>query len=145
VFSRSILSDLELAHDAPRDVIVRELVRLMRRLPRHEIRPLIPAAPARIETVRGLAEWLSTAPRSLRDRIYREAGLGPKRLLRVLRLHSALRAAWGRNMPWSDIAYVAGYADQAHLTREMRALLGDTPSAWKARGSADSFKTPLSR
>jgi AraC-like DNA-binding protein len=141
VFSRSILSDLELGHDAPRDVIVHEIVRLMRRLPRHEVRPLIPSSRVRIETVRGLAEWLSTAPRSLRDRVYRDAGLSPKRLLRVLRLHGALRAAWGYDEPWSAIAYMAGYADQAHLTREMRALLGETPTAWRARGSAVSFKT----
>jgi AraC-like DNA-binding protein len=145
VFSRSILSDLELGHDAPRDVILREIVRLMRRLPRHEVRPLIPASRPRIETVRGLAEWLSTAPRSLRDHVYRDAGLSPKRMLRVLRLHTALRAAWGNDLPWSEIAYRAGYADQAHFTREMRALLGETPSAWKARGSAVSFKTPSRR
>jgi AraC-like DNA-binding protein len=141
VFADAILSDLELGHDAPRDVIVREIVRLMRRLPRHEVRPLVPASRGRIETVRGLAEWLSTAPRSLRDRVYRDAGLSPKRLLRVLRLHSALRAAWGQDLPWSAVAYMAGYADQAHLTREVRALLGETPSAWRALGSAVSFKT----
>jgi AraC-like DNA-binding protein len=41
-------------------------------------------------------------------------------------------------------ACVAVFAEQAHLTRELRALLGETPSAWKARGSADSFKTPRS-
>lgn len=141
VFSHAVLSDLELGHDAPREVIVREIVRLMRRLPRHDVRPLVPASRAGIETVRGLAEWLSTAPRSLRDRVYRDAGLSPKRLLRVLRLHGALRAAWGHDEPWSAIAYMAGYADQAHLTREMRALLGETPTAWRARGSAVSFKT----
>jgi len=141
VFSQATLSDLDLGHDAPCNVIVREIVRLMRRLPRHDVRPLIPTSHARIETVRGLAEWLSTAPRSLRDRVYRDAGISPKRMLRVLRLHTALRAAWGRQASWSEIAYRAGYADQAHLTREMRALLGETPSAWRARGSAVSFKT----
>jgi AraC-like DNA-binding protein len=42
---------------------------------------------------------------------------------------------------WAAIAAMAGYADQAHLTRELHALLGETPSAWRARGSAVSFKT----
>jgi len=142
VFSRRLLSDLELGPDAPTAIILRELVRLMRRLPRRDARPLLPAWPLRIASVRGLAQWLDTAPRSLRDRAIFDAGLSPKRLLRVLRLHAALRAAWTDNVPWSAVAYLAGYADQAHLTREVRALLGETPSAWRARGSAVSFKTP---
>jgi AraC-like DNA-binding protein len=62
-------------------------------------------------------------------------------ILRVLRLHAALRAAWKDDVPWSAVAYLAGYADQAHLTREVRALLGEAPSAWRARGSAVLFKT----
>jgi AraC-like DNA-binding protein len=141
VFSGATVADLELGDDAPSTVIARELVRLMRRLRRHEVRPLIPVSSTKIDTVRGLAEWLNTAPRSLRDRVHHEAGLSPKRLLRVLRLHAALRAAWKDDVPWSAVAYLAGYADQAHLTREVRALLGEAPSAWRARGSAVLFKT----
>lgn len=56
-------------------------------------------------------------------------------------MHAALHAARGPGRSWSDVAYVAGYADQPHLTRELRALLGETPSAWKTRGSADSLPT----
>jgi AraC-like DNA-binding protein len=47
---------------------------------------------------------------------------------------------------------MAGYADQAHFTRECRSLLGETPSAWSrrrpclaaalAKADAVSFKTP---
>jgi AraC-like DNA-binding protein len=42
---------------------------------------------------------------------------------------------------WSAAAYRAGYADPAHLVREFRALLGDSPQAWRRRATADSFKT----
>jgi AraC-like DNA-binding protein len=141
VFPRAVLSDLELGSDSPPRVIALALVCLLRRLPRERARPLA-ADTARMATVRDLAASLGFAPRSLRDRVYRDVGLGPKRLLRLLRLHRALRTRWSRGLPWSAVAYVAGYADQAHLTREMQALLGETPSAWSARGSAVSFKTP---
>jgi hypothetical protein len=60
----------------------------------------------------------------------------------VRRLHAALRAARDERRSWCEIAHAAGYADQAHLTRDVRALLGEPPSAWAARGSAVSFKTP---
>ena len=91
-------------------------------------------------TVADVARWTGEATRSLRERAHREIGLSPKRTLRVLRLHSALHARrYGRS--WAQVAYAAGYADQAHLTRELRALLGETPSAWQARASAVSFKT----
>jgi len=33
-----------------------------------------------------------------------------------------------------------GYSDQAHFTRDARALLGESPMSWFGRG-ADSFKT----
>jgi AraC-like DNA-binding protein len=152
VFTPVMLADLELGHDAPPQVVARELIRLVRRVSSSDgIRPLIPNG--RLHSVRELADWLQTAPRSLRDRMYRHAGLSPKRLLRLVRLHAALHAAWRqdsasalpRRRSWSDVAYLAGYADQAHLTREVRALLGETPSAWRARGSAVSFKTSSRR
>jgi AraC-like DNA-binding protein len=144
VVPRSIVADLQLGSDAPPRVLARELVRLLRRMSQEERSPLIPDT-ARLATVRELAAWLEMAPRSLRDHIRGEVGLGPKRLLRVLRLHVALRARWSDRLSWATVAHRAGFADQAHLTREVRALLGETPSAWAARGSAVSFKTPQRR
>lgn len=141
VFRSTLLSDLELGHDAPPHVIVRALVQLLHRLPRPEPSPVIPDPASPIATVREFAERLDTPTRTLRDRMQHLTGLRPKHLLRVLRLHTALQAARRGDLSWSGIAYVAGYADQAHLTREVRLLLGETPSQWKERGSAVSFKT----
>jgi AraC-like DNA-binding protein len=133
----------------PQDVLVRELLRLLRRAIAG--RPLTWCLPTgRFGTVRHLAEWLHLAPRSLRDRMYRDIGTSPKRTLRILRLHRSLHEAWrcgldGRLPGGGLLAFVAheaGYADQAHFTREARALLGEAPSNWYARGSAVPFKTP---
>jgi AraC-like DNA-binding protein len=142
VFRADVLAGLELGHDAPASLILRELIRLTRRACRGRTgRTMLPHGVSRANTVGELAAWLRTPTRSLRERAHREVGLSPKRILRVVRLHAALRAAQRPGSSWSEVAYVAGYADQAHLTRELRALLGETPSAWTARGSAVSFKT----
>jgi AraC-like DNA-binding protein len=142
VFTSAVLSGLELGDDAPAALIVHELIRLTRRASGgRTVTSALAGAPARARTVNQISAWLGTPARSLRERMYREVGLSPKRMLRVLRLHAALRAARRSGASWSHVACAAGYADQAHLTREVRALLGETPSAWAARGSAVSFKT----
>jgi AraC-like DNA-binding protein len=78
-----------------------------------------------------------------------EVGLAPRRLLRIVRLHRVPGACHLRPR-WADLAADAGYADQHHLVREFRSLLGETPVSWLARRKvgetfADSFKTALSR
>jgi AraC-like DNA-binding protein len=143
IFGTQVLSDLELGPDTPPAVILQELLRLTRRACRSRaVRPLLPDAASPGTTVGEMARWLATPSRSLRERVHREVGLSPKHMLRVLRLHAALHVARRADHSWSQVACAAGYADQAHLTRELRMLLGETPSAWRARGSAVSFKTP---
>ena len=53
-----------------------------------------------------------------RIRIY-----GPKTLARVLRLQRALGLARG-GVPYAETAARAGFADQAHLARDVRELAG---------------------
>ncbi|OMI40139.1 AraC family transcription regulator [Streptomyces sparsogenes DSM 40356] len=50
-------------------------------------------------------------------------GYGPKTLARVLRLNRALDAARA-GTAFAEVAALAGYADQAHLAREVKALTG---------------------
>jgi AraC-like DNA-binding protein len=95
----------------------------------------------RTPTVAAFAAALDLSKRSLYERSGQLVGLAPKRALRIARLHRALWLAEGRQ-PWSAVAAAAGYADQAHLTRDMQALLGEGPTDWARRGRlADSFKT----
>ena len=92
-------------------------------------------------TVAALAAAIGLGQRSLYERSCDSVGLAPKRALRIARLHRALWLADGRRA-WSAVAAAAGYADQAHLTRDMRALLGEGPTDWARRSRlADSFKT----
>lgn len=142
VFNRDVLSDLALSPDAPAPLIHHELIRLIRRACRRRtLRALVPDSVSPWLRVGELARSLGEPTRSMRARAHREIGLSPKRILRVLRLHTALHAARQSGRSWSEVAHLAAYADQAHLTRELRALIGETPSTWQARGSAVLFKT----
>jgi len=95
----------------------------------------------RASTVTGLASAIGVGKRSLYECSRDYVGLAPKRALRIARLHRALWLADGRRT-WSAIAAAAGYADQAHLTRDMQALVGEGPTDWSRRGRpADLFKT----
>jgi AraC-like DNA-binding protein len=76
---------------------------------------------ARVSTV---ASELGLSARQLHRRISDAVGYGPKTLQRVLRFRrlQALPPA-----PLAELAFDAGYADQAHMTTEVRELAGLTP------------------
>lgn len=78
------------------------------------------------EPIASVATRLGTTERTLHRRCVSAIGYGPKTLDRILRFRRAMQAARG-GMPLSAAAMAAGYADQAHLTRESRALAGRTP------------------
>jgi len=83
---------------------------------------------ARTEEV---ADELGLSVRQLRRRCHAAAGYGPKTLQRVLRFQRFVRMVDTPGGPpgLADAAARAGYADQAHLTRECAALSGLTPAA----------------
>ncbi|MEC3997739.1 helix-turn-helix transcriptional regulator [Actinacidiphila sp. DG2A-62] len=81
---------------------------------------------ARLAAGRGVAEVAAAVglgERQLRRRCEDAFGYGPKTLARVLRLQRALELARG-GLPFASVAADAGYADQPHLAREVRALTG---------------------
>ena len=95
----------------------------------------------RSSTVGAVADAIGVGQRSLYARSTEFVGLPPKQAQRIARLHRALWLAKGE-CGWASIAAAAGYADQAHLTRDMHALVGEVPTDWARRGRlADSFKT----
>ncbi len=67
------------------------------------------------------------SPRQLHRRLLPVFGYGPQHLGRVLRLVRAVAAA-DAGTPWSEVAQRTGFADQAHLARDVRALAGVTPT-----------------
>jgi len=78
---------------------------------------------------------LALSERQLRRRFLDAVGYGPKTLARILRFQRFLALAKpGENL--AALAYEAGYADQAHLTRECRRLGARTPAELVAAGAA---------
>ncbi|MFE7187615.1 helix-turn-helix domain-containing protein [Streptomyces erythrochromogenes] len=92
-------------------------------------------AVAAIAAAAGLGE------RQLHRRSLDAFGYGPRTLGRILRLRRALALA-DRGLPYAEVAYAAGYADQAHLAREVRALAGTTLSAYAGGAAGAKRETP---
>jgi AraC-like DNA-binding protein len=75
------------------------------------------------ESVAAVADAFGLGARRLHRMSVGAFGYGPKTLARILRLQRALALA-RVGVPFADTAFRAGYADQAHLAREVRALAG---------------------
>lgn len=79
-----------------------------------------------------VAAAVGLSERQLRRRCHAAAGYGPKTLQRVHRFQRFVRRLDATSDAALDLAAIAadaGYADQAHLTRDCAALSGLTPSA----------------
>lgn len=81
------------------------------------------AAPgAQITTI---LDRLDMSPRTLRRRSHEHFGYGPKTLERILRFQRLMALAnRSPDSPLASMAYEVGYADQAHMSREVRELTG---------------------
>lgn len=74
-----------------------------------------------------IADAVGVTARNLHRRSLAAFGYGPKTLARILRLQRALALARA-GTPYAETAVVAGFADQAHLARDVRELTGSTLS-----------------
>jgi AraC-like DNA-binding protein len=93
--------------------------------------PIVLAAAPRVADhgVGALARELAISERQLRRRFYAAVGYGPGTLARVLRFRRFLGLVDRGRDDLAGLAFDAGYADQAHLTRESRRLTGLSPRA----------------
>jgi AraC-like DNA-binding protein len=76
--------------------------------------------------VPAIAEAIGLGERHLRRRFAEAVGYGPKMFARIARFRAALTLIRAGE-PLASAALAAGYADQAHMTREMVALAGRSP------------------
>ena len=75
-----------------------------------------------------VAQAVFVSPRQLRRIIRNATGMNPKQIMRMARLRAAAESALnsGRGS-WGRVAADRGYADQAHLARDIRELTGVSP------------------
>jgi AraC-like DNA-binding protein len=101
------LEDIVLERAAPPDPVLRALVTAL-----DAGRP-----------VAATADELGLGARQLHRRSLVAFGYGPKTLARILRLRRALALARA-GVPFAETAVRSGFADQAHLARDVRELAG---------------------
>lgn len=134
-----------LTDDAERDPLGALTREVRRRLDTAQP-PLETAVAARLAAGASVAEVaadLGWSPRRLHRASLSAFGYGPKTLARVLRFDRALTAARA-GVPFARVAADTGYADQAHLAREVRALAGQPLSELVSQpGSAANRSTWL--
>ncbi len=81
-----------------------------------------------------LAQQLNTSPRALLRHFDEAVGLPVRSHARVVRFLAA-RSHIDRHpsVPWTDVAFRFGYADQSHLIRDFQRYCGESPSIYRAR------------
>jgi AraC-like DNA-binding protein len=110
------------------------------------VRARIVAAPDALVRAAATGADPNLGARQLRRRFADAVGYGPKTLQRILRFQRFLALAQ-TSTDLARLALEAGYADQAHLTRECSRLAGLPPAALLASGAGPagdrsaSFKT----
>lgn len=75
----------------------------------------------------GLAAALGVTERTLRRISTAEFGYGPKTLARILRLQKLLGRIGERDTALAELAAETGFADQAHMSRDVLSLTSLTP------------------
>jgi AraC-like DNA-binding protein len=78
--------------------------------------------------IAGAARSLGLSERSLHRDLVGWTGLAPKLLARIFRMQRAMAQIRSGRLRLAAVALDAGYADQAHMTREFQSLAGTAPS-----------------
>ena len=105
---------------------------LARRL--HGLRPPgLAGAILEAGTVADLASRSGRSPRTLQRWFERDIGVPPRTYLRALRFQQSFAGLPGSNDNLADHAAAHGFADQAHMAREFRALAGQPASRARRR------------
>jgi AraC-like DNA-binding protein len=122
------LADLWPAAEVRRLADVTSLAELERAV----LRRWAPPDPAMVEVARraragqpvdAIAAVCGLSARHLQRRVRAAFGYGPKTLTKILRMQRAVVLA-RRGTPFAEVSATAGYADQAHLARDVKALAG---------------------
>jgi AraC-like DNA-binding protein len=128
---------MEATNDAQRVAALDAL--LVARLRQRRPDPVVEAAVRAIRDshgavqIRALARQLAISQDPLEKRFRRSVGASPKQLASLLRLRRAIDA-YRPGMQLTRLAIDAGYFDQSHFNRDMRAVTGDSPGRFLRSG-----------
>lgn len=104
---------------------------------------LIVACLSRDSRIRALAHSSGVSHKSFIHHFRQATGLAPKQFARMMRFRQVLDALSANPaQALVDVALQCGFSDQAHLTREFRAIAGVTPSEYRALAPANASHVP---
>jgi AraC-like DNA-binding protein len=97
------------------------------------------------ERIGQLSRWIGISERQLHRRFSAAIGYGPKMFQSVLRFQRLLKTARVRGTEESlaDLAAGAGYADQAHMTRDVHRLANLRPTVLLRSAESNAAKCPI--
>ncbi len=126
VYAREIDRAFDLDGDLPPATV---MARLLRAAAGRRPDPIVMAAAPRVadRDLAGVARQLAISERQLRRRFHAAVGYGPGTLARVQRFRRFVTLLDRGGDDLAGMALDAGYADQAHLSRESRRLAGLSP------------------
>ena len=82
-----------------------------------------------------LAASVGVGDRQFRRRFLKDVGISPKKMIRIHRAHSVLGALKkDRSNNLTELGYKLGYFDQSHFIKDVKSLLGKSPSRLLAHG-----------
>ncbi len=90
-------------------------------------------------SIGALAAELEWSRKHLIEKFREQVGLPPKAIARIMRFNLALRLVQRDAAPrWTEVAYAAGYYDQAHMIRDFREFAGATPTEFARAASVEA-------
>lgn len=81
------------------------------------------------------AKALAVSPRHLRRMVTEHVGIGPAEYVRLARFIASLHRMAEPGRTLTQVAYAAGYYDQAHFCRDFRSFAGMTPQEYRDRSA----------
>lgn len=91
-----------------------------------------------------IAEALELSVRQLERGFQKDVGIAPKLLAKLIRFEEAQNRIWlDPNRSLTELAFDLGYADQAHFTREFKALAHISPSEFARYTRSRATYPPL--
>jgi len=88
-----------------------------------------------------VASALGCSTRHLHREMIAGLGMGPKTAARIARIRRAIMLLGASGQPLAQIAYEAGYSDQAHMTREFAGLKVPGPARLRHWRESDFVNT----
>jgi AraC-like DNA-binding protein len=90
-----------------------------------------------ITKVDDVVNRFALSKRTLQRLFSRYVGVSPKWVIMRYRLHEAAeRLAGGEVADWRELAFALGYADQAHFSKDFRAIVGSSPAEYARKAGA---------